>query len=144
MRNNRWLESRLELIQKEHFADARFCNNVTIKFGRRARTRLGSIRKQYGRSILNKLTNHYDSEILINGIFKNEELPEFLIDATIGHELCHYVHGFSSPLPQLSRYPHSGRLVDKEMINRGMGDMLLTQKKWLKNNWIRIIKENHL
>lgn len=144
MRDNAWLESKLDSIQREYFADVNFCNNIVIKFGRKARTRLGSIRKQYGNSFRRRLLNRYDSEILINGIFKQDFIPEYVIDATIGHELCHYAHGFSSPLPQLSRYPHSGRLVDKEMIKRGMGDMLLNQKKWLKVNWIRIIKENRL
>lgn len=144
MRNNAWLESRLEMIQKAYFADIKPSNAIVIKFGREARTRLGSIRKQYGKSFINRITNHYDSEILMNGLFKNETIPDYIIDATIGHELCHYAHGFSSPLPQLSRYPHSGKIVDREMIKRGMGDMLLNQKKWLKQNWVRVIKENNL
>ena len=144
MRDNRWLEAKLNQIIRESFQDINICNNLTIKFGRKARTRLGSIRKQYYGSFLNQMMRKYDSEILINGLFRNEAIPELIINSTIAHELCHYAHGFSSPLPQLSRYPHSGGIVDSELIKRGLGDDLITQKKWLKAHWVRIIKENHL
>ena len=107
---------------------------VYIAFGRRARTRLGSIKQTGG---LEKR-----SIITINGLFRDEAIPKEIINATIAHELCHFVHGFSSPLPQLVSYPHQGGIVDKEMKSRGLGNLLDFQKKWLKTEWPGIVKAN--
>lgn len=107
---------------------------VDISFGRRAKTRLGSIKQTGG---LKKR-----SIITINGLFRDEAIPEEIINATIAHELCHFVHGFSSPLPQLASHPHQGGIVDKELKGRGLGDLLTFQKKWLKTEWPAIVKAN--
>jgi hypothetical protein len=124
-------------IWRDHFSDVPQKNNVKIKFGRRARTRLGSIRRIGNRRFLSQ--ENPDSEIILTGYFKEEKVPEYIIDLTIAHELCHYAHGFSSPLPQLFKYPHLGGLVDKELVKRGFGPALKEQKKWLKEVWPTII-----
>lgn len=142
MRDNEWLENRLEYIQRKHFADAKIDNALLIRFGRRARRVLGSIRKNPERSILDKLAGNFDTQIIINGHFRDEQIPEYVIDAVIGHELCHYVHGFSSPLPQLARHPHKGGIVNYEMAKRGLGDLELKQKKWIKLNWIAYLRKH--
>lgn len=138
MRDNAWLENRLDEIWEEYFSDIEKINEVTIKFGRSARTRLGSIRRKTER-VANSHKNT-KSEIIITGYFKDEIVPEYMIDLTIAHELCHYAHGFSSPHPQLMNHPHRGNIVDKELIKRGLGDQLLAQKKWLKDEWPTIVK----
>lgn len=135
MRDNEWLENRLEYIQRKHFADLNISKTLTIKFGRRAKTRLGSIKKVYSKSLLEKMAGKFETEILITGYFKDEKVPEYVIDATIGHELCHYAHGFSSPLPQIANHPHRGSIVRKELEKRGMGEIEKKQKKWIKQNW---------
>lgn len=129
MRDNLWLDLKLSEIWEKHFADIPRGNEVYIKFGRNARTRLGSIRK-IGKS---------NTLITITGYFKDNRVPEFMAEATIAHELCHYAHGFFSPLPRLSNYPHQGGLVDKELISRGFKQHLSLQKKWLKETWPTII-----
>lgn len=150
MRDNAWAENRMNQIWRDHFSDVLQENNVKIKFGRQARTRLGSIRQVHYRSsqrreLLNFSANQPASKnnnpslITITGYFKDEKVPEYIIDLTIAHELCHYTHGFSSPLPQLFKYPHQGGLVDKELVNRGFGAALREQKKWLKEEWPKII-----
>jgi hypothetical protein len=142
MRDNDWLENRLDFLIKKHFSDVDFRNPVFIKFGRHARTRLGSIKKVYPKSMIAKLKGEFSSVITMNGHFQDESIPEYNIDAVIAHELCHYAHGFSSPLPQMTTHPHRGGVVDKEMINRGFGDDLKQQKKWFKDNWIKYLKIN--
>lgn len=142
MRDNEWLENRLDHIWQAYFANVSRANEVTIEFGRNARTRLGSIkftgsRSQCVRPGLEQVVPH--SLITITGYFKDERVPEFMIDAVIAHELCHYAHGFSSPHPQLFKCPHLGGAVDHEMIKRNLGDMLIAQRKWLKNEWKNII-----
>lgn len=154
MRNDEWLENRLEYIQRKHFSDAKIDNALLIRFGRKARRVLGSIRKNQEQSILSSILSsvdsrlrgndksRFDTQIIINGHFRDEFIPEYVIDTVIGHELCHYVHGFSSPLPQLARHPHKGGIVNYEMAKRGLGDLELKQKKWIKLNWIKYLKSH--
>ncbi len=140
MRDNEWLENRLEYLQRKYFADIDIPNTLTVKFGRRAKTRLGSIKKVFPKSLLERMTGKFETEILITGFFRDELVPEYVIDATVAHELCHYAHGFSSPLPQIANHPHRGGIVHKELRERGMGEMEKRQKKWIKDKWQKYIK----
>lgn len=146
-RDNDWLADRLAEIWYRYFPDVRQNNEVLIEFGQKSRTRLGSIgmmgwqgighRQAYAGK---KTAGHGTSVITITGYFKDERVPVYVVDATIGHELVHYAHGFHSPHPQLYRYPHQGGIVDKEMRKRGMGEILRQQKNWLKAEWQEITK----
>lgn len=121
-RDNNWLLSRLDHIWNKYFSDIPQNNKVFIKFGRFAKYRLGSIR-------LNKKTKA--SYITITAMFKNPKIPAEVIDHTIGHELVHYTHGFSSNQPRLHRYPHAGGVVRKEMRQRGMESFYNAYKLWI-------------
>ncbi|MFA6423437.1 MAG: hypothetical protein WCW17_03230 [Patescibacteria group bacterium] len=134
MRSNIFLKIRLLEIWLKYFNDTPKRNEIEIKFGRCAVKRLGSIR-----SIKNPKNGRLDTLIYINGYFRDPKIPEFMIDATIAHELCHYAQGFASPLPQLSPYPHRGGAIDKEVIARGLGHLIKFEKKWLKKYWFRYI-----
>jgi len=140
MRDNEWLENKLEFIQRKYFADIDIPNTLTIKFGRRAKTRLGSIKKVFSKSLIERMKGKFETEILITGYFKDKKIPEYVIDATIGHELCHYAHGFSSPLPQIANHPHRGGIVRAELKKRGMGEMEKRQKRWIKDNWNNFVR----
>lgn len=122
-RDDNWLLSRLDYIWTEYFADVPQKNRVFIKFGRYSKYRLGSIR-------LDRRTK--SSQITITSMFKDIEIPAEVVDHTIGHELTHYTHGFSSVQPRLHRYPHAGGVVKKEMEGRGMGHLHIAYKKWVK------------
>lgn len=80
------------------------------------------------------------SIITITSLFKSEDVPEMLIDATIAHELVHYTHGFHSPLQRSVKHPHKGRVVEKELEKRGLGKMYAASNLWLKTNWKHIAK----
>lgn len=123
-RDNNWLLSRLDFIWSKYFDDIHQKNRVYIKFGRFAKYRLGSIR------LKNKTK---DSLITITSMFKNPSIPREVIDHTIGHELVHYAHGFSSVHPKLHRYPHAGGVVKREMEKRGMGYLYEAYKEWIKS-----------
>lgn len=133
MRNDTWLKKKLDQIWQQYFADVRRLNEIEIKFGAKARRRLGSIRQ------INPRDKNSATKILITGFFKDETVPEIIVEAVIAHELCHYAHGFASPLPQFSKYPHQGGIVDKELKNRGLEEHLKFQKTWLKTDWPKII-----
>lgn len=123
-RENNWLLSRLDFIWAKFFTDIPQTNKVFIKFGRFAKYRLGSIKLE------RKSKNTY---ITITSMFKSLAVPQQVIDHTIGHELVHYAHGFSSTNPRLHKYPHAGGVVKKEMVDRGMGQLYKAYKEWIKD-----------
>lgn len=123
-RDNTWLQQTLDAIWQRHFADIERKNTVMIKFGRFAKYQFGII-------TYDKCTNV--SKITINKMFQGEDVPESVVVHTIGHELTHYSHGFSSPHKRLHKYPHHGGVVDKDMRRRGLGIELAAYKRWLRD-----------
>ncbi len=123
-RDNNWLLSRLDYLWDKHFSDIPQTNKVFIKFGRFAKFRLGSIR-------LDRRTKA--SYITITAMFKDSNIPSGVVDHTIGHELTHYAHGFSSTHPKLHKYPHAGGVVGMEMRQRGMENLYKSYKAWIKS-----------
>lgn len=133
-RDHNWLKNRLATIWQRYFGDVAIANNVFVKFGRPTKTRLGSIK--FGRRKIDPNTI-----ITINGFFQDPEIPEFVVDGVLAHELTHYAHGFCSPLEQHHRYPHAGGVVRQEMIDRGLKDLLQLEKRWIKENWVNYLKK---
>lgn len=122
-RDNKWLLARLDFIWSKYFVDVPQTNKVFIKFGRHAKYRLGSIK-------LDRRTKA--SIITITAMFKDHKVMQEVVDHTIGHELVHYAHGFSSTNPRLHRYPHAGGIVRLEMRERGMEHLYDAYQKWVK------------
>ena len=131
-RDEKWLFQKLDEVWDTYFADVPQNNDVKIVWGRKARQRLGSI----------KQGKQAESIITINALFKDLTIPEFVIIATIGHELVHYTHGFNSPLERRYAKPHEGGIVHQELANRGLDKLEKKQTKWLKENWRDYLKEN--
>jgi hypothetical protein len=131
-RDNAFLHRRLTQIWTFLFPEVPKSNDVKIRFKGKWKNKFGHI----------QLLRDKSTEIVVNGFFKNEIIPEFIIDLTIAHELVHYMHGFQSPLPQQFRYPHQGNIVDKELNQRGFGHILAKEKLWLKNAWPDIVKKH--
>ncbi|MCL4366164.1 hypothetical protein M1437_02960 [Patescibacteria group bacterium] len=132
-RDNRWLLSRLDFIWSKYFADIPQANKVFIRFGRFAKYRLGSIK-------LDRRTK--SSSITITSMFKDLSIPQEVVDHTIGHELVHYAHGFSSTQPRLHKYPHAGGVVKREMAERGMEYLHKAYKLWVKEYREKLRLEN--
>jgi hypothetical protein len=124
IRNDNWLLSRLDYLWEKYFPDIPQTNKVFIKFGRFAKFRLGSIK-------LDRKTKA--SHITITAMFKDPQIPFEVVDHTIGHELVHYAHGFSSTHPRLHKYPHAGGVVGREMRERGMERLYVCYKTWIKS-----------
>ncbi len=151
LRNNTWLTEKLYEIWENHFADVPRKNFVLIKFGKGSIRQLGSIKWANGntriKSLMHKSTHQEDLDtqddkritvITITSKFKDEIIPEFVVESTIAHELCHYTHGFSSPLNQIYNHPHKGGVVTKELKKRGLGEKNKMARKWIKENWRNI------
>lgn len=166
MRNQEWLENRFEYIYRKYFADLEAPNRIDIKWGRRSRRQLGCIKKggllpslrggdpslhsgQAPQSLGSRLPRPFGSRndkfttiIVINGLFKDEAIPLFVIDAVIAHEMSHYAHGFNSPLPQQHRHPHKGGIIRKELKKRDLSALEHQQKLWTAENWQKYLDQN--
>ena len=132
MRDHTWLQQLLDSTWDTYFSDVPQDNDVRIEFGRRAKRRLGSIRLAADRRT---------SIITVNGLFRSQSIPESIIQATIVHELSHYAHGFNSPIDQQYRQPHAGGVMRREFSERGLLGLYREQKRWLKDNWPRIVEK---
>jgi hypothetical protein len=130
-RDDIWLHELLDATWDRHFGEVPQDNIVRIQFGKRAKRQLGSIRR-----------DRHDSSISIitmNGLFRSPEIPEFIVQATLVHELIHYAHGFNSPLAQKHAHPHAGGVIRAEYAERGLESLYVRQKRWLKANWPGIV-----
>jgi len=127
MRDDEFLNERLETIWKLLFEDIPKLNNVVIKFKGKSKNKFGHIKK-VGK----------DTEIVVNELFRFDDVPEYMIDVTIAHELSHYAHGFNSPLKQKYKHPHKGGVVTKEMNSRGFDKMIKMEKMFFRKEWPEI------
>ena len=130
MRDDKWLNQRMDNIWLLLFPDVEKANNVGARFKGRWKNKFGHI----------KMLKNKDSEIAVNSLFKNIVIPEYIIDITLAHELVHYSHGFNSPLKKLYKHPHKGNIVEKELIKRGFSHMIKLEKEFIKNKWFPIYK----
>lgn len=130
LRDNAWLLFRLGFIWSKYFSDVKQSNPLDIKFGRYSKYRLGSIK-------LNRRTSR--SHITITAMFKDNSIPTEVVDHTLAHELVHYAHGFSSKRARLHKYPHAGGVVQKEMIERGVGYLNKAYRVWVKQYRIKLM-----
>ena len=130
MRTAAWLESELETLLKGPFADLEIVNRLEVHWGRKAQRRFGSIKMRRDKKV---------SSITINGLFRDEAIPEQIIQATLAHELSHYVHGFSSPLPRKYKSPHAGGVIEREFKKRGLSLLSAYERQWTKNHWPQVL-----
>lgn len=131
-RNQQWLQERVTQLWSEYFADMPEYNPVRVEFGRRARTRLGSI------SLDPKQPDV--SRIRVTGWFRDPAVPERIVDSVLVHELCHYAHGFHSGGEQQHRHPHAGGVVRREFAERGLEELYDYQQLWLKTQWPKFLR----
>ncbi|KKP91945.1 MAG: hypothetical protein UR96_C0024G0004 [candidate division WS6 bacterium GW2011_GWC1_36_11] len=154
MRDRKYLENLMYDLWEEYFSDIPRKNLVLIKFGKYSKRQLGSIKiaNEYTKikSLLKKNLDDYDVQddkrvtvITMTKYFQNEIVPEYVVSATIAHELCHYAHGFSSPLEKRFDKPHQGNVINKELAKRGLLESQRLADKWLKDNWVGIVYPLH-
>jgi len=130
MRDNEWLSKRLDQIWNMLFPEVERKNKVDVYFKGKWKNKFGHI-KRVGKN----------TEIVVNGLFQNEIVPESIVDVTLAHELIHYMHGFNSPHEQKYKHPHAGGIVTRELKNRGFGHMLALEREFVEKDWFPIYKE---
>lgn len=150
VRDNKYLENLLYDLWENNFCEVPRLNLVAIKYGKHSKRQLGSIRWIKDKDTFRRYIKKYKLEeeifdnktvslINITRYFSYDNVPEYVIKATIAHELCHYTHGFSSPLEKSFKYPHQGGIIKKELEKRGLKEEYTNSKKWLKDNWLSCI-----
>ncbi len=150
MRDRKYLENLMYDLWENNFCDIPRKNLVLIKFGKYSKRQLGSIKIANQdtkiKSLLKKNIDDYDAQddkrvtvITITKYFQNEIVPEYVVSATIAHELCHYAHGFSSPLEKQFDKPHQGSVINKELAKRGLIESQHLADVWLKEHWVSIV-----
>ena len=150
IRDNKYLENLLYNLWENNFCDVARLNLVTIKYGKFSKRQLGSIKMIKDKDTFYRYIKKYNldknifesktvSLINITKYFTYDYVPEYVVRATIAHELCHYTHGFSSPLKRMYRYPHQGGIITKELKGRGLYGEYKDSKRWLKDHWVSVI-----
>jgi hypothetical protein len=140
------LQEMLYEIWETYFPDVPRKNLVIVKFGKFSKQRLGSIKWSKDlrgiKSIYKKFEKDHkiqDDEritlIILTRYFTMPQIPEYVVKTTLAHELVHYSHGFNSPLEKKYKFPHQGKIIDKELKSRGLGKDLELSEKWLKDHW---------
>lgn len=134
-RTNQWLADYLQELYLTHFTDVPIPNKLVVKFGRKSRNRFGSIIAKPDPE-----TKKLVTYITINQLFRDPDVPDYVIGATLLHEFAHYAHGFHSPLPRKHKHPHRGGVVNKEIIARGGESFLKQQEVWIKTSYRNYLK----
>ncbi len=152
MRDIKFLENILYDLWENHFCDVPRHNLVLIKYGKFSKRQLGSIKIANTRTRIKSILKEKKDDFLVQDhksitvitmtkYFESETVPEFVVRAVIAHELCHYAHGFSSPLEKRFDKPHQGGIVKKELEKRGLLEEQERADRWIKKYWKEIISE---
>ena len=129
---DKYLASKAAALIRENFSDRGITNFLVVKWGTKKSKRvLGHIKA------LN--TSEYGSIIEINPLLKNLNVPEYVLDYILMHELTHYFQGFGSNHERKHRHPHKGGIVEKELERHGWKEITEKSEKWIKENWKEVI-----
>lgn len=131
-----YLAKKTAQLIRENFSDKGVTNLLMVKTGKRCKRKLGHIKSIRGIET--------DSLIEINPLLFDLEVPEYVLDYVIMHELMHYFQGFCSNHEKKHKFPHKGGIVEKEMANLGWKEIQEKSDKWIKENWGRILLKNDI
>ncbi|MBI2938889.1 MAG: hypothetical protein HYY04_00490 [Chloroflexi bacterium] len=126
VRDQSWIEQELEYLWDNHFADVPLVNRVAVRFVGTWRSRLG---------LITLSEDEHTTYICLNTLLRLPEVPYYVPSITLAHELVHYAHGFGSPLPRKYRYPHRGRIVERELSRRGLRAEYDLYDDWVYTHW---------
>lgn len=120
------LAAYLRWIWQTYFADSLCVNNLDIAYCYPWKARLGLIRLSLDATL---------TFIGVNTLLCMQQVPEYVLITTIAHEVVHYIHGFGSPLVPRYRHPHSNRVVERELEQRGLAESLGYCNEWIDKYW---------
>ena len=106
---------------------------MRVNYGATWKTRLGLITLSDDRAT---------SYIQVNSLVRMREVPDYITNITIAHELVHYAHGFGSPLPRRYKHPHRGGVVKRELLRRGLAAEYARYDEWVYERWYDFYAEH--
>ncbi len=131
-----YLARKAAQLIRENFAERGVTNFLVVKTGQKWSRTLGHIKtledKEYG------------SMIEINPLLFDLDVPEYVLDYVIMHELTHYFQGFGSNHEKTHKHPHRGGVVEKELERLGWEEIQKKADVWLKDGWAKILQKNGL
>ncbi len=133
---NNYLAKKTASLVRENFSDKGITNLLLVKTGSRWKRTLGHIKTVE--------SSEYGSMIEINPLLFDLEVPEFVLDYVIMHELTHYFQGFASNHEKKHKHPHRGGIVEKELARLGWEEIQKKSDKWIKENWGKILIKNEI
>ncbi len=136
---NQYLAKKTASLIRENFSERGVTNLLIVRWGSKWSRKLGHIKPLKNE---NKHDTEFGSIIEINSLLKEIEVPEYVLDYVLMHELTHYFQGFGSNHERKFRHPHRGGLVDKELERLGWLEIMEKSEKWLKQNWPEILRKN--
>jgi hypothetical protein len=132
---DKYLASKAAALIRENFSDRGVTNFLVIKWGTKKSKRvLGHIKAIK--------TSDFGSIIEINPLLKNLNVPEYVLDYVLMHELTHYFQGFGSNHERKHRHPHRGGIVEKELARHGWEEITHKSEKWIKEHWKEVVITN--
>ena len=134
MLSDSFLTKKTAQLCREYFPQKQISNLLVVRWGKAWQTKLGHI-KPYQQN------TQFGSLIEINAVLNDERIPEFVVEATILHELIHYFQGFGSNQPRTQRHPHQGGVIEKEFAKFGWQEIAQKQDTWIHANFARYWKE---
>jgi hypothetical protein len=131
-----YLTRKTASLIRENFGERGVTNLLVVKTGKRWKRTLGHI-KPFEHS-------EYGSLIEINSLLFDLDVPEYVLDYVIMHELTHYFQGFASNHEKKFLNPHRGGIVEKELERLGWKEIQEKSDKWIKENWDSILLKNKI
>lgn len=116
----------LDALWRAHFADVSRVNDLVAGFAYPWRRHLGRIRMSLDRQV---------TQITLNRLLDDPEVPEAILIAIIAHEIVHYAQGFGSPLPRAQRHAHAHDAVSHELARRGLAAYEDALERWSHEDW---------
>ena len=127
---DRFLAAKTASLIRENFSEKGVTNLLVVKWGPKWKNTLGRIKPLKD--------TEYGSIIEINSYLKSLQVPTYVLDYVIMHELAHYFQGFGSNHKRKHKHPHRGGIVEKELSRRGWEEIINKSEKWIKENWKNI------
>lgn len=136
---DQYLAKKTAALIRENFSQKGVTNLLIVRWGGKWSRKLGHIKPLKNDK---KQDVEFGSIIEINSLLKSVDIPEYILDYVLMHELTHYFQGFGSNHERKFKHPHRGGLVDKELQRLGWNEIMEKSEKWLKENWATILKNN--
>lgn len=133
MLSDTFLTRKTGQLCREYFPRKQITNLLVVRWGKAWSTKLGHIKP---------LKNvHYGSLIEINAVLNDDRIPEFVVEATLLHELIHYFQGFGSNHKRTQKHPHQGGVIEKEFAKFGWQEIAQKQDAWINAHFERYWNE---